>query len=423
MKQHFNEAELRLKAVIDTATDGIITISTRGIMESVNTAAAELFGYDPSEMIGQNVRMLMPEPHHSDHDGYLHNYLETRKPRIIGIGREVEGKRKDGSVFPMRLSVSEVDLADRKIFTGIIHDLSVQKANEDRIQKLNEQLERKVENRTEELEKAIEKLLDTNKQLGHEVAERKIIEATLRATEQEIRSALAKEKELNELKSRFVSMASHEFRTPLSSILSSAELIEAYTQTEQQNKRQKHINRIRNSVRMLTSILNDFLSLSRLEEGQIPYQPEEVDLDAFCLEIKQELEPLLKNGQNIIYQPIHNRSSFLLDRKMMRHVFYNLLSNASKYSHEEKDIYCKTRVEGSLLIISIIDEGIGIPQEDQGHMFTRFFRAHNVENIKGTGLGLTIVKRYVKLMGGTIGFHSIEGKGSTFTVSLPVKPS
>ena len=258
---HTSDDALRLKAVIDTAIDGILTIDEKGIVESINPAAAKLFGFEENEVVGNNISMLMPAPYKQEHDGYLSRYLKTNKPHIIGIGREVEGRKKDGSVFPLRLAVSEVFLDKKRIFTGIIHDLSKVKKAEAKILKLNTELEQKVHERTDKLANVINQLLATNKQLEKEIKERKEIEEALLKSEAELKELLEKEKELSELKSRFVSMASHEFRTPLSTILSSIELVEAYKKAEQQPKRAKHIARIKNTVNHLTSILNDFLSL------------------------------------------------------------------------------------------------------------------------------------------------------------------
>ncbi|MEO1258577.1 MAG: PAS domain-containing sensor histidine kinase [Bacteroidota bacterium] len=422
-----SEAALRLKAVIDTVIDGIITIDEQGIVESINPAAARLFGFAEEEVIGQNINMLMPTPYREEHDGYLKRYLETNKPHIIGIGREVEGKKKDGTVFPLRLAVSEVRLNGNRVFTGIIHDLSDVKQAEEKILKLNavlesqnEELELKVKERTEKIAKIINQLLATNKQLEKEITERKEVEVALRNSEAELKDLLEKEKELNELKSRFVSMASHEFRTPLSTILSSIELVEAYTKSEHQSKRAKHINRIKNTVSHLTSILNDFLSLSRLEEGHIQAEPEYFVFKDFCDDMIDEFKEHLKPNQKLDHTSINNDQQVLLDKKCLKHILHNLLSNATKYSKDGTTIYCSTEITGQLLKIEIKDEGIGIPLADQKHLFTRFFRAHNVENIKGTGLGLHIVRRYVELLKGNMRFKSEEGKGTTFFIELPV---
>ena len=416
----YSESEIRMAAIIDTATDGIITIDDKGIIEMANTAAAKLFEYSSEEMVGNNISMLMPNPYSREHDGYLRNYLTTGVAKIIGIGREVTGQKKNGSTFPMRLSISEVNLRDRRLFTGIVHDLTEQKAAEESIQKLNSELENRVEERTEELANAVNKLLDINRQLEKEVLVRKKAEDALRENEAEIIKALEKEKELNQLKSRFVSMASHEFRTPLSTILSSADLIEAYTKAEQNAKRLKHTTRIKSSVSNLTGILNDFLSLSKLEEGIISVEKTEFELNAFCESVLEELQGALKPNQKIIHHLMEEKYTVKMDKKLLRNILFNLFSNASKYSADGKSIHCTTIVEDNHLKITVRDEGIGIPKEDQIHLFSRFFRAHNVENIQGTGLGLNIVKRYVDLLNGEISFESEEGIGTTFFIEIPI---
>jgi hypothetical protein len=306
--------------------------------------------------------MLMPEPDRSQHDQYIENYHQTRQGKIIGKGREVIGKKKDGTTFPFLLSISEVQLKDRKIFTGIIHDIS-------------------------ELRK--------------------------------VKDALKKEIELNELKSRFVTMASHEFRTPLSAILSSVSLISKYNDPKDDDKRLKHVNRIKSSVTNLTGILNDFLSLSRLEEGNIMNTPTNFDIKELTTEVLDEMSSLLKEGQ--IINPAHfgEIPIVTMDRNMLKNIFINMLSNASKYSRENKSIEFSTSIYKNHMDIVIKDKGIGIPEEDKGHLFSRFFRAQNAQNIQGTGLGLNIVKKYVDLLGGEISFISELNVGTTFSISLP----
>ncbi len=418
--EKLSEVAARLNAIIENAIDGIITIDHSGIVESINPAAANLFGYEPQEVIGQNIKILMPAPYRNEHDGYIHNYQTTGIKKIIGIGREVRGMTKKGMVFPFRLSVSEVLLEERKIFTGVIHDLSKEKEAEAQILELNKQLEDRVNERTEALGQAVNRLLETNQQLEHEIQEREKIETVLRKSEHDIRIALDKEKELNELKSRFVSMASHEFRTPLSTIRSSASLIERYTELQHQNNRLKHTKRIKSAVTNLTGILNDFLSLSKLEEGKIVVENTTFNLADICQETIEEIEGLLKQEQTIQTKKVDKTIQVNLDRRLLKNIFFNLLSNAIKYSDDGSTIRCETqKIDSKYFEFRIKDEGIGIPEVEQTHLFERFFRATNVTNIQGTGLGLNIVAQYVKLLGGKVRFQSQEHIGTTFILTFP----
>jgi signal transduction histidine kinase len=303
------------------------------------------------------------------------------------------------------------------ICSGI--DISDVRDAEQRILSMNAELEKRVSRRTEELAAAINQLLNINKKLEFEIQERKSAENALLEKEKALRKAYEREKEPNHLKSRFVSMASHEFRTPLSAILSSAELIEAYNDGEQDQKREKHIVRIRSAVNNLTSILNDFLSLSKLEEGKVLSHPVEFMFNDFCNDLLDDILPILKPGQKVISPTDNLKTVLFLDHKLLKNILLNLFSNAIKYSEQGKSIYFEFSMDEKSLYFSIRDEGIGIPSEEQEHLFTRFFRAHNVENIQGTGLGLTIVKRYLELMDGSIHFESHLGVGTIFKISLP----
>lgn len=233
-------------------------------------------------------------------------------------------------------------------------------------------------------------------------------------------NALAKEKELGELKSNFISMASHEFRTPLSTILSSANLIARQNDTGKEDQRIRYVGSIRTSVKNLVVILNDFLSLSKLEEGKIKAQPTVLDFVDFSKSVIKEIKGIKKKGQIIEF--IHNQSEIYMfhDSKLLRHIIHNLLSNAIKYSGENKKIIYKVDGSDNQLRIEVIDQGIGIPNEEQKKMFQRFYRAKNTVNIQGTGLGLNIVKQYTELMGGVISFNSKLHEGSTFIVELPL---
>lgn len=251
------------------------------------------------------------------------------------------------------------------------------------------------------------------------VIEKNITDTKL--AEQEMQKNLNKERELNELKSRFVSMASHEFRTPLSTILSSATLAEKYESADQQENRVKHLNRIKSSVKNLTSILNDFLSIDKLEDGKVEVKPSVFKMNELLYEAMEEMEPYLKADQVLRFESVlKDQEEAESDRNVIKNSLINLLSNASKYSDAGKEIMIKLSKYDRSIQISVTDQGIGIPKSEQDKLFnSRFFRAGNVTNIEGTGLGLTIVKKYLSLLKGNINFVSEEHKGTTFTIEIP----
>lgn len=391
-----NDAAL-LNAIIQNAIDGIITIGSRGLIESINPSACRLFGFSPEEVIGKNINILMPNPYRDEHDEYLARYQRTGKPHIIGIGREVQGLKKDGSIFPFRLGVSEVKLSGSTIYAGFIHDLTKEKEAEERIIEYAAELEKLVEDRTAAL--------------------RNIVEA-LEEAKAEVSLSLEKEKELSQLKSRFVSMASHEFRTPLSSVQLSASLIEKYAQNFDNVNITRHVNKIKNSVGNLTGILNDFLSLEKLEAGKTEVSFSRFDLVKLAEEITEEMQLIAKQNQNIIYQHTGLSSKVYLDQNLLKNCVINLIANAIKYSGENTFIEFNSEITDTDCTITIKDNGIGIPDSDQKHLFQPFFRAHNTGNIPGTGLGLNIVARYTSLMNGKVHFESTQDKGTLFTISF-----
>lgn len=414
------ESRNTLEAIIGNAVDGIIIIDNRGRIQMTNEATSLLFGYGAEEMLGQNINMLMPEPHRSAHDGYLQNYMATGEGQIIGVGREVQGKRKNGELFPFRLGVSRIETEVGLLFTGVIHDLTEEHKAKEEIINLNRELEQKVEERTEKLTEVVNKLLQSNLKLEEQIKERRAAEEALKQNEEELRKALEREKELSELKSRFVSMASHEFRTPLTTIASSSELIKLYTDTAQQPKREKHLRRIQSAVTNLTGILGDFLSLSKLEEGKISNVPSPVSLPELLEESVDDVHVLLKKEQSVVRDFEGLDEEVMIDKKILKNIMLNLLSNAIKYSDPGTTVWLTARLEQGTLKVRVQDEGIGIPESDQKHLFSRFFRADNAVNIQGTGLGLNIVHRYLELLGGSIDFESVEGKGTTFFFEVPI---
>ncbi|PIF71338.1 PAS domain-containing sensor histidine kinase [Flavobacterium sp. 2] len=387
-----------LNAIIENAIDGIITINERGIVESINPSACRLFLYNPDEVIGKNISLLMPSPDREKHDSYIQNYKSSGIPHIIGHDRDVLGRKKDGNIFPFRLGVSEVKFEGERIFAGFIHDMSHQKEAENRLMQYTQHLEELVKDRTQTLNETIE---------------------ALTATQEEVSNTLEKEKELNKIKSRLLSMASHEFRTPLSTIQLSTALLQRYVENIDNPKIETHIRKIKSAIVNLTTILNDFLLLEKAESNKITLEISTFNLQDFIKEIIGELKLLTKKRQKIISIPNTEINLVKLDKNLLKNCIINLVSNAIKYSGEETEIELSTSITDTMVTINVKDNGIGIPEEDHKHLFEAFFRAHNTGNIPGTGLGLHIVSRYVSLMNGTISFKSAIDKGTLFTIELP----
>lgn len=416
----FFEGGSTMWSIMETAIDGIVIIDATGVIQIVNQAVTKMFGYEKKELIGINVSILMNSVDKENHDTYINNYHRTQKPKIIGIGREVVGRHKKGKLFPLRLAVSKVEIEGTMFFTGILHDLSAQKKAENELLRLTQRLEDEVRKRTEELSEVVNRLLKVNKKYQDEISERIEIESALKEKEEELKDLLDKEKHINQMKSRFVSMASHEFRTPLATVLSSASLIERYTDAEQQSKRTRHVQKIKSAVNNLTNILNDFLSLGKLEEGNISMRPEQLVLSDLCNDIIEDVEGVLKPEQVINLTIDSDVTAFISDPRFLKNSLMNMLSNAIKYSDQGKPIELKVTEEGGFLRFEVQDRGIGIPKDEQEQIFTRFFRAHNATNIQGTGLGLHIVKRYMDILGGKVDFISTYGVGSSFFIYLPI---
>jgi len=388
-----------LHALVQNAIDGIITIDGIGTIESINPAACKLFMYAQEEVIGKNISMLMPSPDREQHDQYLHNYKATHKPKIIGIGRELLGLRKDGHQFPMQLGVSEVAYSGRVIYAGFIHDLSQQKESNSKLKQYASHLEELVEERTLSLNNTIK---------------------ALQLAKEKVSSSLEKERELSKLKNRFLSMASHEFRTPLSTVQLSASLIEKYALPYNDVNIVKHIVKIKSAVTNLTAILNDFLYVEQAEEGNVKANHTSFDIVKLGEEITEEMQLLAKPNQNIVLRHFGDQRMVYLDHHLLKNCIINLMTNAVKYSGENTVIEFHTEINEHQYLICVRDNGIGIPAEEQKHLFEAFFRAHNTGSIPGTGLGLNIVARYVKIMNGTIEFKSAIERGTLFTLTFPI---
>ncbi|TAE22030.1 MAG: PAS domain-containing sensor histidine kinase [Cytophagales bacterium] len=239
---------------------------------------------------------------------------------------------------------------------------------------------------------------------------------------QKTEQLLSRERELNELKSNFVTLASHEFRTPMGTILSSVALIGRYNGPNEGDKRERHVQRIKSAVHGLTGLLNDFLSLSQMEKSTLHGNPQPLQITTFCEEVIRDIREVIKPGQQVLYTHQSGEPMVMFDGQMLKNILVNLLVNASKYSAQHKEIELTTRVAGDQLWLTVRDEGIGIPDADKDKLFVNFFRASNVGHVEGTGLGLYMVKRYVDLLGGTVTFTSQLDSGTIFTVQLPLTP-
>lgn len=400
-----------LTSLFEHATEGIVLTNGEGKIVLMNPASKRMFGYEGDQILGSPIEVLIPVRYHHHHSDLRKGFYEHPQNRVMGHGRDLYGQRKDGTNMPVEVSLGFYRRDEELFVIAFIVDITHRKKIEENI--LSQQ---------KELEKMAEDMRKLNAELETKVEERTMIlkEALheLEKSQQELNEALSKEKELSEIKSRFVSMASHEFRTPLSTVLSSAALVSKYTQTEDQDKRERHIKRIKDSVKNLNDILEDFLSLGKLEEGKVIMKPELFDVKEFLEEVIEEVSGIIKQGQKIQIK-YDGTTQFATDKKLFRNIVINLLSNAIKFSDETSTVCLNANLSDQKLMVAIRDEGIGISEEDQQHMFTSFYRGKNAINIQGTGLGLHIVKRYIDLINGHISLDSTLGKGSTFIVELP----
>ncbi|MFY0628547.1 MAG: PAS domain S-box protein [Reichenbachiella sp.] len=405
------------KDIFNSSVEGIMVVQ-HGKVVLANPQCEILFGYEKGELIGKSVDDFVPMGSRGGHEKKRQSYAKKPSARQMGYGRDLTAVSKDGSNFPVEISLSPATLNNEPSVIAHIIDISKRKQVENELKKSEEhllqyaaELEKRVQDRTQELADIVETLKSTNENLQSEVAYR--IKA-----ENEANIALAKEKELHELKTRFVSMASHEFRTPLSTILSSVSLIARYTTPETEEKKNKHITRIKNNVGELTNILNDFLSLDKLDEGKMSVSVQTMDLCALIDETISELRTLTKKDQKILTNINFLNCEVQSDPQIIKQVLTNLMSNAIKYSDQGSEIELNASQNNEKITIEVKDQGIGIPESDQKHLFGKFFRAHNSSHIQGTGLGLNIVQKYLELINGEITFESIEGKGSVFTITL-----
>jgi PAS domain S-box-containing protein len=366
------------ETIFESVSEAIIVVNENQLITSVNDSTTEVFGYPREELIGQSLNILIPKKYRRGHGKHVKSFVKKSNKRRMGVGLDLYGVRKDESQFPLEVGLNPFKIAGNRFVMAIVTDITERK------------------NYTINLEKTVQ-------------------ERTHQLTE-----ALAKEKELSELKTKFLSLVSHEFKTPLSGILTSAILAGKYTETEQQAKREKHLTTIQNKVKYLNNIINDFLSIERLESGKVNYKYTIFPLSKVVNEVIYDANMLLKNGQSINYPQDIDELEIEFDEKILELVLTNLVNNALKYSSENSTVNIDVSTDGNQLFIQIDDEGIGIPKAEQKFIFNRYFRAENALLNQGTGIGLNIAKSHLESLGGSITFTSVEGKGSSFIASLPI---
>ncbi len=375
------ESEGKANAILDTAVDGIITIDEDGIIQSFNLAAERIFQFSADRVVGKNVSMLMPEPYHGNHDGYIANYKETGEKKIIGIGREVEGQRKDGSIFPLDLSVSEIKLQGKTLFTGIVRDISERRK-----------------------------------------ADQELKAATLKAEDLAVKAKAA-----DKAKSEFLASMSHEIRTPMNAILGMADLLD---ETALNDEQKKYVRVFKGAGESLLNIINDILDISKIEADKIVLESIVFDLNEIIDNVKEVMAYNAESKKLKINFTVNPEIPVALkgDPGRLRQILFNLCGNAIKFTAEGNISVCvenntESKDPGSLLF-SVKDSGIGIEKDKKDLIFDRFSQADTstTRQYGGTGLGLGISKRLVELMGGRIWVESEPGKGSSFYFTLRFGP-
>ena len=351
-----------LKAVVDTAVDGIITIDENGTITSANPATTQIFGYRQSELLGNNVKMLMPEPYHGEHDSYLGSYRRTGERKIIGIGREVEGRRKDGTVFPLELAVSETATEDGRVFTGIVRDITERKRAQETM-------------------------------LAKEAAER-----------------------ANEAKNEFLSRMSHELRTPLNAVLGFAQLLDMRYDDPRIQEATQAIIKAGNHLLLL---INEVLDLARIESGSLTVSIEPIELVGVVTHAADLVAPIAKKAgiEVEVDAPTFAGVTVQADPRRLLQALINVLSNAVKYNRPNGKVYVRGVREGARFRLDVRDTGIGIKERDREQLFQPFKRFGDL-TVEGSGLGLTVSRSFVELMGGEIDLADSGPDGSTFTIRL-----
>lgn len=400
------------KICFENSREGIIVTDNLGIILLANNSIEKIFGYKPEELINQSVSILLPKSIQQSHEEKVANYHKNPYYRNDFDKRDLYGIHKNGHKVEVIIGLNYFQLDGKNYVKAFISDISDYKKMEQVIRNKNYELEQELKIKNSELITKNKLLSDTNKILLEEINFK--IEAEKKAT-----IALKKEIELNKLKTEFISLASHEFRTPLSGILTSVTLIDKHTKNNSLGKIEKHITQIKLMVNHLNAILNDFLTLEQLSNSKITYRYKTMNPFVLINNIIDETKSILKKNQQIKYIKNNSNYEIINDKRIVSIIITNLLYNAIKYSPDDGVIIIESKIKDNKLIVSIKDHGMGIPNDDQKHIFERFFRAKNVIDIQGTGIGLNIIKGHVDGLGGFINFKSEENIGTEFTFELP----
>src|SRR5690554_1925595 len=338
----FQEGNRILEILSEAISEGVVIVNQEQHIVTVNNAIEKTFGYSSKELLAQHLNILIPDQYHGVHSGYVEKFVEEGEKRRMGHGRNLYGKHKSGKLIPVEAGLNPFQLDGQTFVMAIVIDISMRVSHEKKIMELNNQLEEKIQKRTNQLKKTVE---DLEKEIDKRVA-----------AEKKIKTALKRERELNELKTKFLSMVSHEFKTPLSGILTSTILLGKYQLSEQQEKRDKHLRIITDKVHYLNNILNDFLSIERLDSGKITYKPSHFKLSKVINEVVYNANMLLKAGQKITFSTEVDEYHLLQDEKIVELCLSNLVHNAIKYSPENTTIRIDVEQKKQLLEISVTDQ-------------------------------------------------------------------
>lgn len=404
--------EVFYKICFDSLLEGLCITNEEGRIVIINSAFKEIFGYDEDELIGKKIEFLIPESHRSIHLKHFANYLKHPKKYKKGKGREFLGLHKNGSILDVEIGLNYFEHKGVFFAKALVSEIGTRKQKELLIKEKNRNLEFEVQERTSQLIRVVSKLESSNLKLKEKIKEKVI-------AENRAKIAFEREKELNIMQKKFISMVSHEFKTPLSGIMTSASLIEKHNETNGNKKIGNHAGTVKRLVIQMNNILDDFISLEKTENENYPLR---LSMFRFCdliNKIVNEAEVILKEGQRIEVSPCEIPIEVWQDKKVVEIIINNVLYNAIKYSPAHSVIKIKFH-RNDLLKISIEDSGIGIPKEAQPHIYDRFFRANNALTIQGTGIGLNTVKRYLDKLNGSIKVESQENHGTRVIVKLPI---